>query len=70
MDNDSKQPFGNLKSEMKCGSVSRADIARKLGVRPNTVSSWLNGNSAMPIAYAFEIRNAFFPDMTVDYLFS
>lgn len=70
MDDDNKQPYKNLRNEMKANSVSQADIARKLGVRPNTVSSWLNGNSAMPITYAFEVRNAFFPEMTVDYLFS
>lgn len=61
--------YPNLVAEMAKSEISRAQVARRLGVRPNTVSAWLTDKHEITVGMAFEIRDEFFPGMSIDYLF-
>lgn len=62
--------YPNLRAEMSRNGVKQTDIAKLLGVREVTVSKKMNGKSAFDINEAFLIKETFFPDLTIDYLFS
>jgi plasmid maintenance system antidote protein VapI len=50
--------------------VSRNDLSELLDISYNTVSARLNGKeSSFSIEQAFKIRDAFFPNATIEYLF-
>lgn len=50
--------------------IKQIDIAKLLGVREATISDKMNGKSTFDIDEAFLIKKTFFPDLTIDYLFS
>ena len=63
--------YPNLKAEMRRHGIGNKDIADNLHIAVSTVSVWLNGaDSAFPILKAKEVRNRFFPNLSLDYLFS
>lgn len=46
-------------------------IAGQMGKSTDTVSNWINGRGGeMPVKAAFAIKDEFFPDFTIDYLFN
>lgn len=59
----------NLEAEMKRNNISRMDIAKAIGVSYSTIHSRFNGNSDWLYSECIEIRNRFFPDMELGYLF-
>lgn len=59
----------NLEAEMKRGNISRLDIAKAIGVSYSTIHSRFNGNSEWLYSECVEIRNKFFPEMDLGYLF-
>lgn len=61
--------YRNLEAELARKGISRADIADALGVAVATVSEKLNNAGRMKLGEAMTIRDTFFPNMTVDYLF-
>ena len=60
----------NLEAEMKRHNISRMDIANLLNVSYSTIHSRFNGNSEWIYNECVLIRNSFFPELTLDYLFS
>lgn len=55
---------------MKRHNISRMDIANLLNVSYSTIHSRFNGNSEWIYNECVLIRNSFFPELTLDYLFS
>lgn len=60
----------NLKAEMKRYGITASDIQKVLGCSERTVRNKLSGDSAFTCPEAFEIRDAFFKGMRLEYLFS
>lgn len=61
--------YRRLRKELRDSGFTQADVAREMGVRPQTVSYWLNGEHAMKLDMAVAIRDTFLPHMTLDELF-
>lgn len=59
----------NLRAEMARIGIKQKDVAKLLGVSELTVSKKMNGKSSFTIDEAFLIKETFFPNFTVDYLF-
>lgn len=60
----------NLRAEMARYGIKQIDIAELLKVREATVSEKINGKSVFDIDEAFKIKKTFFPELSIDYLFS
>ena len=65
-----RNKYPNLRAEMSRIGIKQGDIAKLLGVGEITVSKKMNGKSKFTIDEAFLIKKTFFPDFTIDYLFS
>jgi len=63
-------PCLNLRGEMAKRKVSIEDLASLLGVHRNSVANKLNGDSAFSVEQSFAIQEAYFPDLSLKYLFS
>jgi transcriptional regulator with XRE-family HTH domain len=61
--------FPNLRAEMARKGLDGIDISARLGCTPKTFSSKMNGKSEFTRAEIFRIRNEFFPNLTIEYLF-
>ncbi|WP_031515451.1 helix-turn-helix transcriptional regulator [Desulfofalx alkaliphila] len=61
--------YKNLRAEMARNNVTIRDIASALGVRYATISDKLNGKFRFYYDEALKIRNIFFPDCKLEYLF-
>ncbi len=59
----------NLEAEMKRKKISRRDIARILGLSYRTIHSRFNGESEWGYSECVLIRDTYFPDMELSYLF-
>ncbi len=59
----------NLRAEMARYVITGRDIARLLGIRPATVSANMTGKSDFTYYEALKIKEAFFPHLTMEYLF-
>lgn len=59
----------NLEAEMKRVGITRSDIASLLGVSYRTVHSKFNGESQWQYTECVVIRDAYFPDKELSYLF-
>lgn len=61
--------YRNLLAEMtRCG-ITKKDLAKFLRLRYPTVVDKTNGKSRFYLDEAFKIRNHFFPDCEMEYLF-
>ena len=58
------QRIAYLLGEKKC---SQADLAKSVGVKPNTVSDWINKGTSPKVEHMYKIANYF--DVSFDYLF-
>ncbi len=61
--------YKNLKAEMARNSVRGKDIAKALGTRQATISSRLTGKTEFSYKEAKRIKDTFFPDVELEYLF-
>jgi predicted transcriptional regulator len=61
--------YKNLEAEMVRKGITRKDIAHLLKVRYATVSWKLSGKSRLYYDEALKIKNTFFPEFTIEYLF-
>ena len=50
--------------------MESSHIAALLGITPTTLSFKLNGKSPILLKECVKIKNGFFPDKTLDYLFA
>ncbi len=62
--------LSNLRAEMVRAGVSVDDMAAKTGKSCRTIRDRLKGKVMFPIDEAFTVRNAFFPGMDLEYLFT
>lgn len=60
----------NLEAEMKRKRISRKNIADLLGVSYRTIHSRFNGESEWRYSECVKVRDTYFPDKTLDYLFA
>ena len=65
-----KVKVDNLEAEMKRNKISRSDIAKLLGLSYRTIHSRFNGESEWGYAECVKVRDVYFPDKTLDYLFA
>ncbi len=61
--------FKNLQKEMKEQHISNRDIARAIGKDERSISNKLSGRTDFTRIEMFAIRDTFFPEMTLEYLF-
>lgn len=62
--------YSNVRAEMARKNISMVDLSEKTGIRYQTLSEKLRGNSPLLVKEAVAIRNALGVDMTIDELFS
>lgn len=62
--------YGNLYIEMKKKDVSQADISKRLGITSRAMSNKIRGKTDFTTSEMFTIKNEFFPDKTLEYLFT
>lgn len=65
-----KVSMANLEAEMTRKRISRRDIAELLGVTYRTIHSKFNGESEWTLSECLKIRDKFFTEMKLDYLFT
>lgn len=61
--------LNNLEAEMKRTGIKRKDIAEAINASYRTIHSKFNGESQWLYAECVTIRDRFFPDMELGYLF-
>ena len=61
--------FPNLNAEMARKGLKRKDLARVFKGRIPSVSEKLNGKYPLYLDEARQIRDEFFPEYSIDYLF-
>ena len=59
-----------LVGEIAKRGVKKATLAKTIGVSDRTLRNKLAGETAFSLPEAATIRNTFFPDMEMEYLFS
>lgn len=62
--------FKNLRAEMARKGITNLLIAKELGINPATVSEKLTKPGRLKLDEAQAIRDKWFPELTIDYLFS
>lgn len=62
--------YRNLEAELARKNITRADLARALGINIATVSEKLTKPQRLKLHEAAEIKAKFFPNETIDYLFA
>jgi DNA-binding XRE family transcriptional regulator len=62
--------FPNLEAEMARKGINKSDLAECLEVRYATVIDKTKGRSQFSIAEAFKIKDHFFPNCPLEYLFA
>ena len=65
-----KVRLDNLEAEMKRKKIMRHDIATLLGLSYRTIHSRFNGESEWGYSECVKVRDTFFPDMELSYLFA
>ena len=61
--------YRNLLAEMTRKGIKKQDIADAIGNALSTVWTKFNGVSNFTVSDAAKIRNSFFPDLAIEYLF-
>lgn len=61
--------LNNLEAEMKRKCITRNDVARLIGVSYRTIHSRFSGKSQWRYEECILIRDTYFPDMDLAYLF-
>lgn len=61
--------YRNLEAEMVRNGIYRKDLAKLLNVRYATVVQKLNGRYKFNLDEAFNIKNTYFPNFDIEYLF-
>ena len=59
----------NLRAEMARNRIKHEIVASELNITTRALSNKLNGRSKFTTEEAFKIRDKFFPDLKIEYLF-
>lgn len=62
--------YPNLKRELYLSGVTQVMLAKTLGVGTNTLAKKMHGKTEFKSSEMFAIQRAYFPTMTLDYLFA
>lgn len=61
--------YPNLAGEIAKAGLSRKRMAEQLGVSHRTFYNWLSGSTVLRYDDAVKIKETFFPESTVEFLF-
>ncbi len=61
--------FSNLEAEIARKRLHKKELGKTLGVRQATIYDKLNGKSKFTLKEALKIKNTYFPEMEIKYLF-
>lgn len=61
--------FNNLKAEMVRIGLTQRELAKALLIDEKTLSQKINGRSKFDVDEMWLIKNEFFPNLQLDYLF-
>lgn len=61
--------YNNLKAEMARHGITSADISKSICVDPSTFSRKIKREDGFKLIEAQKIRDIFFPELPIDYLF-
>lgn len=61
--------LNNLKAEMKRSQISQDTIAKQLDITSRTFRNKVNGITEFTRDEMFRLRDKFFPDLNIEYLF-
>lgn len=61
--------YNNLLAEMTRQKISKYDIAKRLNVSEKTARNYLNGKTKISWQDSLKIRNTYFPNLDMEYLF-
>ncbi len=59
----------NLKGEMAKRNIKVEDIANALNIHRNSASNKINGDTSFSIEEAVKVKETYFPDLSLKYLF-
>ncbi len=62
--------YKNLEAELRRKSITRADVAEAMGINIATASEKLTKPNRLKLGEAFKIKQHFFPDLSIEYLFA
>lgn len=62
--------YANLKAEMARRNINIKDLMEVTGKSRSGVSKNLNGQGAFSVEEGINIRDKFFPNLSIDYLFA
>lgn len=62
--------YRNLEAELARKGITRADIAKALGINIATVSGKLNAKNRIKLCEAIAIKKLYFPELSLEYLFA
>lgn len=62
--------YGNLYIEMKKKDLSQVVISNKIGITPRSFNYKIRGKKDFTTSEMFAIQKEFFPDKTLEYLFT
>ena len=62
--------YKNLLAEMTRNNIKKQDVAEALNISLSTVWAKFNGQSMFTLGDAATIQRKFFPNLTIEYLFS
>lgn len=62
--------YPNLIAEMARTGIQASEVAKAIDVNPATLSAKMNDANRLKLAEAAKIRDRFFPEFAMDYLFS
>ena len=62
--------FGNLYKEMKLKGITQTEICKYLGLTNHGFNKKIRGDTDFTSNEMFEIQKQYFPDKTLEYLFS
>lgn len=61
--------FPNLRAEMARKGLDNKTLSMGLGVSPKTLSNKLSGKSEFTLSEIVRIKNQYFPNLSLEYLF-
>lgn len=62
--------YPNLVAEMARIGITEKDLAAVAEKSPDTIRNWLRGKTEIPFGKAIVIRDRYFPQTTLEYLYS
>jgi DNA-binding XRE family transcriptional regulator len=62
--------YANLYKEMKLRKVTQTEVSKMLGLSNQTICDKINGGAEFKSTEMFSIKEHFFPDLTLEYLFA